>query len=293
MRKRGTMAIAAFFDLDGTLVPAPSLERRYLRYLNWHGDLRWWRWLSTAARMLPLAVQASSSWETRDGGESEWAVVAANNKAYLDGVNCSTMSAFCGWLERYPVKLFHRAKRRMEWHAQQGHQIVVVSGTLAPLARAVVRDAFPSAHVLATELECRHSRWTGRVAGKAIAGIEKARAMARFAAERRLHLQNCFAYGDSWADRWMLGRTGHAVAVNPCKRLEKLARQNGWPITHWSEDTRAVADEQQVPNRDSFVERLREVARESGCTVTTISRSSSVLAANSSQEPNGIHSGRV
>lgn len=287
------MTIAAFFDLDGTLLPAPSLERRYLRYLDWHGDLRWWKWLRTAARMIPLAARANASWETRDGGESEWAVLVANNKAYLAGVNCSTITAFCGWLQQYPVKLFAQARRRMEWHAQQGHQIVLVSGTLAPLAYAVVRDVCPSAHVLATELESAHGQWTGRVAGKAMAGIEKARAIARFAAERHLHLQNCFAYGDSWADRWMLGRVGHPVAVNPCKQLAKFARRDGWPIVRWDENGPTAAPEQEIPCQDSFVEKLREAARERGCTVTTISRPSSVLAANSSQESNGLHSRSV
>ena len=45
------MNLAAFFDLDGTLVPPPSLERRFLRYLWWRQGLGyaratgWARWL--------------------------------------------------------------------------------------------------------------------------------------------------------------------------------------------------------------------------------------------------------
>ncbi len=31
--------IAAFFDLDGTLLAPPSLERRFVRYLRWRGEL--------------------------------------------------------------------------------------------------------------------------------------------------------------------------------------------------------------------------------------------------------------
>ena len=40
---------AAFFDLDGTLLAHPSLERRFIRYLLKRGELglvNGWRWLA-------------------------------------------------------------------------------------------------------------------------------------------------------------------------------------------------------------------------------------------------------
>ena len=215
------MRIAAFFDVDGTLLPGPSLERRFLRYLAWRGELgvaNWARWLAQfCARVWRHPLAAT------DG-----------NKAYLAGVPCSTMEAWLAWMNHYPPPVFPEAAARMEWHAAQGHLIFLVSGTLQPLAEAVARYLPTPAKVCATQLESGNGRWSGRTMGSAVCGKEKARAVARLAAEFDLDLPRSFAYGDRYADRWMVDCVGHAVAVNPSPRLASLARGRGWPVLRWT-----------------------------------------------------------
>jgi len=263
------MTIAAFFDLDGTVLPEPSLERRYLQYLAWRGESPRTGWLRAALRMVPLALRAHRSWETRDAGEAEWAVLTANNKAYLAGVPCETLPRFCSWLEQYPLPLLPDARRRMAWHIAQGHAVCLVTGSPAPLAEAVARQIHPTVEVLATKLEAASDHWTGNTLGPAMAGITKSRAIAQLAAARRWHLLNCFAYGNSWADRWMLGRVGHAVAVNPSRKLENLARKYGWPIARWNEALAAPASTEPESGADArFLKRLHETAKRNGYAVT-------------------------
>ena len=53
--------VAAFFDIDGTLVPEPSLERRLFRELKRAGAIPWMNylhWGMEAARMLPQGLTA-------------------------------------------------------------------------------------------------------------------------------------------------------------------------------------------------------------------------------------------
>jgi hypothetical protein len=48
--------VAAFFDLDGTLVALPSLERRFFRMLRYRRAIaakNYWRWLAEAVRLAP------------------------------------------------------------------------------------------------------------------------------------------------------------------------------------------------------------------------------------------------
>ncbi len=284
------MTIAAFFDLDGTVLAAPSLERRYLRYLNWRGDLNLGNWLRAAVRMVPLAVRANWSWETRDAGEAEWAVMAANNKAYLAGVPCWTLDTFCAWLRRYPIPLLPDALRRIGWHLEQGHAVVFVTGAPEPLARTIAQEIHPGIEVLATQLESSGDCWTGNVVNRAMAGIEKSRAVARLAAARRWHLQLCFAYGDSWADRWLLARVGHAIAVNPCRKLEKRARQERWPVTRWPQAPPAA--NRILPleaQRNDFVERLRQSAKQQGYALSFLSKHPTQAL----EETHGLHSIRA
>ena len=48
-----------------------------------------------------------------------------------------------------------------------------------------------------------------------------------------IDLEHSYAYGDSYADKEFLESVGHPVAVNPDRRLKKLAESRGWPIHNW------------------------------------------------------------
>ncbi|MGB6685190.1 MAG: HAD-IB family phosphatase, partial [Candidatus Acidiferrum sp.] len=214
--------VAAFFDLDGTLMCLPSLERRFfsmLRYRGLVGIRNCFSWLREAARLLPRGV-----------GQ-----IMHGNKMHLRGVHTEEVLSgaaipvrrFADDLEvrraekieerkrqtRLPVPLFAQAIERVAWHAEHGHLIVIVSGTLECLAeeaareleaRLGARDLAGTIRVCATRLETVDGRWTGRVVGEAMFGEAKARAIRGIAAEADLDLSRCFAYGDSASDKWML-----------------------------------------------------------------------------------------
>jgi len=226
------MNIAAFFDIDGTLVPPPSLEKRFLRYLLWRGAIGWTNFARCAA---PLLRETSRALFGKERAGVEFA--AAQCKAYLAGVPTSAMDAWLGWLARHSIARIPEALRRIDWHARQGHRIFLLSGTLQPLAEVLARLLPVPVRVYATQLETEGGRYTGRVHGEAVCGPAKARAMQRLAAEYSLDLKRSYAYGDSFADRWMLARVGHPCVVQVAKRSSRrlawLARRRVWPILRW------------------------------------------------------------
>jgi phosphoserine phosphatase len=133
---------------------------------------------------------------------------------------------------------------QVAWHAGQGHAIVLMSGTLAPLARGMAlalvrrlaaRGIVAPVAVCATQLEEADGRWTGRIVGQAMFGEAKGHAVRRLAEEARFDLAQCYAYGDSECDRWMLEAVGRASVVNPCSRMQRLARRRGWAVLAWQE----------------------------------------------------------
>jgi len=213
-------------------------------------------WLVEAIRLLPRGFSA----------------ISQGNKVYLRGVKSSEELGAADSLQssahkgghqaggqasatpakrerhnpRWPAPhFFEEAVDRVAWHAKQGHTIVIVSGTLEPLAKIAAqaltaelaaRRFAAKIHVCATRLEEADGCWTGRIAGEAVVGEAKACTAKRMAEEMRLDLAQSFAYGDSAYDGWLLATVGHPVAANPSRKLLRIARKRRWPILRWNEE---------------------------------------------------------
>ncbi len=218
--------VAAFFDLDGTLVVLPTLERRFFGKLRYRGAIpvrNYFFWLWETGRLAPRGI-----------GE-----LLRANKMYLRGLTADRIET-CGLMPA--TSFLGDGVDRMAWHARQGHAIVLVSGTLEPLAKEIARvleaelaarGLFVAIRVCATRLEEMNGRWTGRIVGEAMRGEGKAHAVRAAALELKLDLASCYAYGDSADDRWMLEAVGRPVAVNSREELARLAVMCGWPMQHW------------------------------------------------------------
>lgn len=216
----------AFFDVDGTLLPHPSLERRLFWNLFRRGKIpaaSCLRWITRSVRL--------GLWNCKN--------IAQSNKSYLRGIPVIALESSLSLLPEF----FPAALQRLWWHALRGDTIVLLSGTLAPLANSVGlalerelrwRGVEASIHIIATQLEIKNARYTGSVLEAPMFGEQKALALAEFAAAADVALDECFAYGDQYADRWMLAAAGKPFAVNPTRALRRLAGHRGWPTLNWT-----------------------------------------------------------
>ncbi len=315
---------AAFFDIDGTLVAKPSLERRLFWELRRDEKIparNYLQWLAEVARLgirnprdLRTIVQtnksylrgvqaeilsrvtpshatssnatpshvnsshATSSNTTSPNARADNATSSSNticsntttsnttspdiNAGIATSSNAAPSSATAGSGDRggaipgsWLPELFPAAIQRVWWHALRGDAIVLVSGTLAPLAEIVQfalerellwRGVECKIISIATKLEIANGCWTGGVVGAAVFGEEKTFAVKEFALAQNILLARCSAYGDSSLDRWMLAEVGHAFAVNPTRRLRRIARSRSWPILHWTHCALRTASEQRT-----------------------------------------------
>lgn len=226
-------AAGAFFDLDGTLVPAPSLEWRFIGYLLERDEIssghvgRW------------LARFAGSFWHDLHGATE-------GNKRYLRGISEALVDEWEQSLARQffrgdALAYFDEALQRIVWHRAQGHRLFIVSGTLAPLARVVARNlaelVSAEIEVCATELAVAPGSpriWNGSIAGQRMSGRAKWCAVRRLAERYGLDLARSYAYGDSSGDLQMLEGVGHGIAVNPTRRLARVARKRRWQTFAWT-----------------------------------------------------------
>jgi len=246
--------IAAFFDLDGTLMPLPSLEKRFFRLLRYRKEIPAWNyflWIAESLRLLPhgmlAAAQANKMYlrgvhAINESGERD----ATSSPRHNDGHQAEGQASPAPppRIPRLPVPTFFpQGLERLACHAQQGHEIVLLSGTLEPLAQfaaaqleteLAMRGVKTAIRVCATRLEQLNDCWTGKLLGEAMSGKAKARAARELAAEMNLDLAHCFAYGDSAQDRCLLSVVGKPAAVNPSAQLQKVSWQKGWQVLHWA-----------------------------------------------------------
>ena len=218
----GNRDVAAFFDIDGTLVPAPSLEWRLALRLALRGELRPTAGVRWLGRILGTAVNERNEQPAR-------VEMFDRNKAWLGGVDCSSVENAAG-VVAHCVPLIPFALRRLREHANRGHKIFLVSGTLAAIAWSLRERLATVAEieVCATELESQAGIYSGRVVGEAVCGPEKAAAVLRLAAKHNLNLAKSYAYANAIGDRWFLCAAGNPVVVAADRELAKLAGSRGW-----------------------------------------------------------------
>jgi HAD superfamily hydrolase (TIGR01490 family) len=213
--------VGAFFDIDGTLLDSPSLEWRFTGYLLAHdeiGNENVARWLAGFAKNLLRDPRAAT----------------LDNKRHLAGLRESTVDDWANSLAENPPEFFADGIERVAWHVAQGHRVILLSGTLAPLALAVTRYLPGPLEVCATALEVCDGCLTGRLAGERMSGRAKARALRRIAARWGLSLWNSYAYGNALTDLPMLDAVGRRVAVNPSGRMRRIALDEGWQSCDWT-----------------------------------------------------------
>ena len=244
----GSERVAAFFDLDGTLVAKPSLEWRFFRELRRRNRIparNYFLWLLEAMRLAPRGI----------------GVVRYANKMYLRGIRVRDAEQ---WANRAETKMAVLLER-FAWHLVQGHAIVLVSGTLAPLARGAAmvlatklafRGINGSIEVCATELQEADGRWTGKIVGAAAFGEAKAEVVRRFALKHKVVLERSYAYADHVSDLPMLEAVGRPVVVNPSKQLHRIARQKDWPILLWRERRDLPQQGHRTPRSEEIWENL-------------------------------------
>jgi HAD superfamily hydrolase (TIGR01490 family) len=237
----GGEAAGAFFDLDGTLLAAPSLEWRFLGYLLERGEI------SSAHVGRWLAGFAGNIW--RDLHRA-----IKGNKRYLCGiseelVNDWERSLAAEYISGRSLGFFDEALQRIEWHREQHHRVFLVSGTLAPLAHVAARRlaawAATEIEVRATELEVAPGWarvWSGQIAGEHMSGGAKLGAVTELAARYGIDLSRSYAYGDSLGDLRMLEVVGKPVAVNPTRDLARVARKRGWESCEWEKTLEEIPD---------------------------------------------------
>lgn len=115
----------------------------------------------------------------------------------------------------------------------RGKPTVLLSATNRVIARPVA-EYFGFDACLATELELKDGRYTGKLAGEYALGAGKIGMAREYCESLNLSLNDAAYYGDSVNDFPILKAVGFPVAANPCSELEAGAIEHNWPIVRFN-----------------------------------------------------------
>lgn len=215
--------IAAFFDVDGTIVAGFTAlvhSRRRLR----SREVR----IAEALRLATTAIEfqvgrAGFDKLITDGARA----LAGQLEADLDAVGERIFR------EDIADLLYPETRALVRAHQSRGHTVVICSSATSMQVEPVA-DHLGIEHVVCNRFVVDdEGRVTGEVVPPIIWGEGKATAAQRFAAEHELDLGQAWFYADGDEDVALMHLVGHPRPTNPGPHMTKVARRRGWPIARY------------------------------------------------------------
>ena len=216
---RDAARVAAFFDVDGTLLSCQS-GTLYIGFLRRQG-------------LMDLSDQLRIYWAylTYRLGVLNMRRLADVTSRWLEGREEREVVEHCRAWYATEVKNYFRScvLDRVRTHRDKGHEVILLTGGTHYLNDLIAAE-LGIEHVLASRLEVIEGRFTGKPCGPICYGSGKLAYAERFAEEHGVCLEDSYFYSDSITDLPMLRRVGKPVVVCPDPRLRREARARGWPI---------------------------------------------------------------
>ena len=222
----GTAPVIYFVDLDGTLLSTSS-EKYFLKHLVNRGILSPSRFMIFLLHYILHPVRT-----IREG--KGW------NRSYLSGIPTETVMREAEICAKELLKSNIRSWTLQSIHELKaaGCRIVLLSASLEYIVNGIAKE-LPVDEICASEPLMVNNRFTGELAGIRPWGKNKMKLAVDICTRYDTELDRCAAAGDSWADRFIMEKSGCSFAVCPDRKLNKLAARKNWPAvkgrhTRWA-----------------------------------------------------------
>jgi HAD superfamily hydrolase (TIGR01490 family) len=217
---------AAFFDLDKTILrrsSALALAGAFRR----HGVITRRHVAKAAVWQLLFVARGVSAETVRSAAEDGLTILRGFTPEAMRALVAEAMDPVLRPL------VYREALVLAKRHHERGEPVYIVSSTLQEIVDALA-DELGFDGAIGTVCEVQDGGYTGRPV-RSPHGEKKAQAVRELAEREGLDLAASTAYSDSHTDLPFLELVGRAVAVNPDRRLARIAAERGWTTLRFSE----------------------------------------------------------
>jgi len=213
----------AFFDLDGTVLDGYSV----LFFLA--------RRQASVAPALTERLAEIAAITRHAAGFTKFEPALGELALALRGVPESVMWELAEdvFARDLAARIYPEARELVRQHQDRGDTVVLISSASQFQAEPIARE-LGIAHVFCTRLATSSGKLTGMMEGVACYGEQKRREAEKFASQQGMALADGTFYTDGFEDLPLLEAVGHPRPVNPDRKLEQFARNEGWPVQHFS-----------------------------------------------------------
>ena len=210
--------IAAFFDIDGTLVRESILIKHFKKLVK-YGIIDETHWVNSIRPKY-------EAFERRYGDFDDYLdEVSSVYKDKLVGLDRSLIDFTAQQVIDEGGEMVYRYTRdRIEWHKSQGHLVFFISGSpdflVEKLAKIYDITDYRGTHYHFDEDE----NFTGGLT-QMWDSKSKEREFREIANTYNIDLNKSYGYGDTNGDFSMLKTMGHGIAINPSLKLLNMIRQ--------------------------------------------------------------------
>jgi len=223
--ERESPSIAAFFDLDKTIISrsstlafGPPLYSRGL--ISKNAAIR------SAFGQLAFRLAGAGHWRM-ELARAQVSQLCRGWPAEL------VREIVCQHLDELILPyVYAEAAALLAAHRGAGEDVIIVSTSGQEMV-GPIGTALGATGVIATRMAVADGCYTGEMEFYAY-GEAKASRARELASAHGYRLADCFAYSDSITDLPLLEVVGHPRTVNPGRALRRIARQRDWPVLEFA-----------------------------------------------------------
>lgn len=217
----------AAFDLDGTVIDgeSPFILTRHLLY---NRQLK----IRTGLRMGIWGLKYRFRLPQRESLPREL-LFSCLTDITVEEADAEIMRVYDKHIRK---RIKPAAREEVASVVEQGMVPILASASFKPITTSIAKEVGFAGSV-STVMEERDGHYTGNVVGVPVQGQEKLRQLQGYC-DGRFGPGNWVlerAYGDHYSDIPLLKAAKQAYTVDPHGKLERIAKENDWPIVEWED----------------------------------------------------------